>query len=210
LHPLPCIAATLLVVGCTTTTVFSPVAPGALPARHNARVGAVYAGAARAAEYTGPFFRVPFGAASVDRLDQAFAAMFSSNQRLPDWPPWRSTQPVVDGVVEVDAISMVVETGNDAGNGILLLLGGLGGGPVPDEVTIRYHACLHHPSGEVIGCWEATSHEKNQRGLLDSLPKSVAKIADRAMSHATASLVLSMESDPAVKAWLGSLSKTGP
>lgn len=208
-HRLHCIAATLVIAGCTTT-VFVPGAREQEPLaiRQDARVGIVYTGAARGAEYADPLVRVPVGQASVPRLDQAFAALFKATTRLPDWPPWRSALPPVDGVIEVDAASMSVTTamGYRSPETASVLLP-----PGPertDQVTVRYHACFLQPGGQVIACWEATAQSEHQREGLESYPKRVADAADRAMSGATAKLMLAIENDPEVKAWLGSIGNT--
>lgn len=210
-HRLHGIAATLVLAGCTTTAaVHGAREQEPLAIRQDARVGIVYTGAWRGAEYADPLVRVPFGQASVTRLDQAFAALFSATTRLPDWPPWRSALPPVDGVIEVDVASMSVSAGTDYKRpetaSVLLVP------PIPerlDQVTIRYHACFMQPGGQVVACWEATAQSDHQRGALESYPKSVAEAADRAMSGATAKLLLTIENDPEVKAWLASISKAG-
>jgi hypothetical protein len=207
-HRLHCIAATLVMTGCTTTAaVHGAREQEPLATTQDARVGIVYTGAARGAEYADPLVRVLVGHASVTRLDQAFAVLFNATTRLPDWPPWRSVLPPVDGVIEVDAASMSVTMGMDYKRpetaSVLLP-------PIaerPDQVTIRYRACLLQPGGQVIACWEATAQSDHQRGVLESYAKSVADAADRAMSGATAKLMLAIENDPEVKAWLVSIGK---
>jgi hypothetical protein len=177
-----------------------------LATRQDARVGIVYTGAARGAEYVDPLVRVPVGIASVSRLDQAFAALFNATTRLPDWPPWRSAPPPLDAVMEVDAAGMSVRMGADYKRPETVSV-------LPpfveraDQVTVRYHACLLEARGQVIACWEATAQSDHTRGAFESYAKSVSDTADRAMSGATAKLMLAIENDPEVKAWLASIGK---
>jgi hypothetical protein len=180
-----------------------------LVAQRDARIGVFYAGPARAAEYADVRVRIRIGAASVSRLDQAFAALFRSTTRVPDWPPWRSTRPALDAIMEVDSVTMSVawrdEVQNPPAAGIVSEFLG-----APVRVRVRYHACLFRPDRQLISCWEAISLGDRQVSDFGSYAKSVAALADQAMTGATAQLMLSIESDAAVRTWLQTIDTRAP
>lgn len=78
-------AATL--AGCGTVPLASVPKEAPLFRRVEARVGTVYATAARTAIVTNPLLRIEGGKASVARFERVFAAMFARAEELPDWPP---------------------------------------------------------------------------------------------------------------------------
>ena len=179
--------------GCASQTVAVHGAPEQAPLvqRHDARVLVHYAGAVRAAEFSNEVVRVPFGAASVEHLDQAFAGMFTSVTQAPEWPPWRSAVPAVDGVLEVDEGNLEVVVGDDA--------------RVPDRVSVSYHTCLYGPDGRRLSCWDAQSEALHQRHPVDlfrgGLDPAIGRLVDAAVSDAVALLMRQIEADPVVKDW---------
>jgi hypothetical protein len=188
------------VAGCASQTVAVHGAPEQVPLaqRHDARVLVHYVPAVRDAQYSDEIVNVAIGATSIERLDQAFAALFSSATQAPEWPPWRSEPLAVDGVIEVDQGSVDVETGVSKAP---LPLGPFNLG-TPDKVIVYYHACLYRPDGAKVSCWEAESLVERQRGFLATMDASVAWLADQAMTDAVAKLMRAIETDPAVQAWM--------
>jgi hypothetical protein len=179
-----------LVSGCASTVAVRG-APEQTPLvqQHSARVLVSYTGAVRAAESSNPLVRVHVGAATVARLDQAFAALFSSVAIAPDWPPWRSEPPSVEGVIEVDEGSLVVLIGNDSS--------------IPDQVAMHYHACLYRPDATRLQCWEADSQASRQRVPFElAIATIVGGLAEQVISDAVAKLMRSIEADPAVQQWV--------
>ena len=188
------------ILGCASTAVVPPgPAQPPLVEQRQAKVGVFYPGAVRAAEFRSELVRMPYGAASVERLDQAFLALFSTVTRLPDWPPWRSSPPPVEAVIEVVESRLEVTPGNDLpGSGVF-------GEPAADRVRAAYRACLHRPDGVELACWWGRSSEvSHQRGFGDSLRSSLRWAADRAMRDAVADLMLTIAADPLTADWVES------
>jgi hypothetical protein len=178
------------VAGCASQTVTVQGAAEQVPLaqRRDARVLVHYSPAVRDARYSDQVVNLAIGAASIERLDQAFAALVSSVTQAPEWPPWRNGPVAVDGVIEVDEAGIEVVTGNDINR--------------PDRVSVRYHACLYRPDSARVNCWSAQSEAVHQRGILEGVSGSVSRLAERAMSDATAGLMLDIDADPAVQAWI--------
>jgi hypothetical protein len=188
------------VTGCASQMVTVHGAPEQVPLvqRHEARVLVHYATAVRDAQYSDQVVNVAIGAASIERLDQAFAALFSSVTQASEWPPWRSGSLPVDGVIEVDhgSIDVVQGVRDFPASSALFTLG------TPHKVIVYYHACLYRPDGAKVDCWEAQSLTERQLGFFASEGASVAALADQAMTDAVAKLTRAIELDPAVQAWL--------
>ena len=188
------------VAGCASQTVVVHGAPEQVPLaqRHDARVLVHYAPALRDARYSNSVVNVAIGAASIERFDQAFAALFSSVTQAPEWPPWRNGPPEVDGVIEVDQGSIDVVQGvrDFPRSSALFTLG------TPHKVIVYYHACLYRPDGAKVDCWEAESLSERQLGFFASEGVTVAALADQAMTDAVAKLMRAIEMDPATQAWM--------
>jgi hypothetical protein len=73
---------------------------------------------------------------------------------------------------------------------------------IPDQVDMYYHACLYRPDATRLQCWDAHSQAVHQRILMASVSKSVGELAEQVMSDAAASLMRSIEKDPAVQQWV--------
>jgi hypothetical protein len=185
--------------GCASTATL-PAVPDAAPLaeRREARIGVFYPGGVRAAEYRNELVRIPYGETSQQRLDRAFAALFESVTRLPDWPPWRSAPPPVEAVIEVEEGSIAVTLGNGAPSS------GLYGVPIPDRVVAAYRACLYRPEGARLTCWDALAEATHLRGMREGAGSSIVRLADRAITDALATLMARIEADPAVRAWAAS------
>jgi hypothetical protein len=201
------VAVAITVAGCAIQTVAVRGAPEQVPLaqRHDARVLVHYAPAVREAQYSDAVVEVAIGAASIERLDQAFQALFSSVTQVSVWPPWSDGLPAVDGVIEVDEAGVEVVRGvrDLPSSSALHSLG------TPHQVTVHYDACLYRPDGAKVDCWEAESLSERQLGFFASEGASVAALADQAMTDAVAKLMRALELDPAVQAWLAQPAVSG-
>jgi hypothetical protein len=186
---LPALLAALGLVACGTVPL--PAPPQELPLfqRIDARVGTVYATAARTAIVTNPLLRIEIGKASVARFEQAFSAMFAQVVELPDWPPWREGVAGVDGVVEVERTDAELVLGDDLRR--------------PDVVRVAYRVCLYDRSGAVVRCWSPAAQLSHQRRVSECLDLSACLVpqAEIVVREAIARFMVEVEGDPAVRAW---------
>jgi hypothetical protein len=153
-------------------------------------VGSHFPGRSRGTVVPTPVVRIPFGEASADRFRQAWDAMFAQVVDLPDWPPWRSRPPPVDGVIEVADAEMVATVGDDLDK--------------PDRVRVRYRICLYEPSDTLVKCWSTDAESHYQRGIgecLSELGACLGQQADHVMREAIARFLLEFEADPDAKRW---------
>ena len=194
------VAVAITVAGCAIQTVPVRGAPEQVPLaqRHDARVLVHYAPAVREAGYSDALMNVAIGAASVERLDQAFQALFSSVTQVSVWPPWSDGLLAVDGVIEVDEAGIEVVRGvrDLPSSSALHSLG------TPHKVIVHYHACLYRPNGAKLECWKADALRERQLGFFETEVESVAALAGQAMSDAVAKLVRMIEEDSAVQRWV--------
>lgn len=153
-------------------------------------IGASFPGKARGHVLPTPIVRIHVGESSAARFRQAWDALFSRVIDLPDWPPWRSQPPAVEGVIELADADMDVALGNDTTR--------------PDRISVRYRVCLHEPDATPVKCWTAEAEATDQRKLGECLPDLGACIgqqADHVMREAVAHFLLEFEADPEVKRW---------
>jgi len=182
---------------CGTVAIHPPGGEAPLVRPIDARVGTTYAAAARLARLTNPLMRIEVGEASIDRFEQAFAAMFTQTVELPDWPPWRYEAPAVDGVIELEGMDakLVLAEGPDQ----------------PDVVTVSYRICLYEADATQVACWMPMSRKASVRGPdCLNLGRCVSLHVEAAIREAVALFLLAAESDPALLEWAARLSGKGP
>lgn len=207
------IAPGLLVVlsACGTTPLPPPPDVPPLFRRIEARVGAVYAEAARAAVLQDPLVRIEVGQASVARFRQAFAAMFAQVVELPESPSWRAAGTALDGVIELQRVDARMVPGNDA-SGLLARLVQAQDMARPDVVDITYSVCLYAPDGAVVRCWAASATDSHQRGPFDCLDMGpcIARQTEAVMRGAIARFMVDAENDPALASWAARIARRAP
>lgn len=192
IRPLALLALLALLVGCMGGAVELPgrMEQPALVDKLDVTVGASFPGKARGYVLPTPIVRIHVGESSAARLRQAWDALFARVVDLPDWPPWRSQPPAVEGVIELAEADMDVALGNDATR--------------PDRIRARYRICLYEPDATPVKCWTAEAESTDQRKLGECLPDIGACIgqqADHVMREAVARFLLEFEADPEVKRW---------
>lgn len=180
----------LLLAACGTAPLAPPPEEPPLLRRIDARVGVVYASAARTAVVTNPLIRIEVGKASVARFEQVFAGMFTHTVELQDWPPWREQRPAVDAVIVLEQTDAELELGDDTGG-------------KPDVVRIGYRVCLYRPDGAEIRCWAPAGRSSQPRrvGECLDLRACVMPQTEIAMREAIARFAVEAENDPALRAW---------
>lgn len=191
-RPIRPLALLALLVGCMGGAVNLPgrMEQLALVEKFDVTVGASFPGKARGYVLPTPVVRIHVGESSAARLRQAWEALFARVVDLPDWPPWRSQPPAVEGVIELAEADMDVALGNDAAR--------------PDRIRARYRICLYEPDATLVKCWTAEAESTDQRKLGECLPDIGACIgqqADHVMREAVARFLLEFEADPEVKRW---------
>lgn len=191
-RPIRPLALLALLVGCMGGAIELPgrMEQPPLVDRLDVTVGASFPGKARCYVLPTPIVRIHVGESSAARLRQAWDALFARVVDLPDWPPWRSQPPAVEGVIELAEVDMDVTLGNDATR--------------PDRIRARYRVCLYEPDATPVKCWIAESESTDQRKLGECLPDLGACIgqqADHVMREAVARFLLEFEADPEVKRW---------
>jgi len=155
-------------------------------------IGSHFPGQSRGYVVPTPIARIPVGEASAKRFRKAWEAMFAQVVDLPDWPPWRSRPPPVDGVIEVDTVEMEVTLGNDDNK--------------PDRIQVRYRVCLYQPDATQVKCWSTEADSRYQRGIgecLLGLGACLGEQVDHVMREAIARFLLEFEADPDAKRWAG-------
>ena len=155
-------------------------------------IGASFPGKARGYVLPTPIVRIHVGESSAARFRQAWDALFAKVVDLPDWPPWRSQPPAVEGVIEPAEADMDVALGNDTTR--------------PDRIRVRYRVCLYEPDATPVKCWTAEAESTYQRKLGECLPdlgKCIGQQADHVMREAVARFLLEFDADPEVKRWAG-------
>ena len=178
----------LMLAACGTVPLEPPPEDPPIFQRIDARVGVVYAGAARTAILINPLVRVEVGKASVARFERVFASMFTHAVELPDWPPWREGTTGVDGVIVLEKTDAELVLGTDRN---------------PDFVRIAYRVCLYTPDGIEIRCWTASAQQRHQPRLTECLDvrACIMPEIEITMREAIARFMVEAENDPALKAW---------
>ena len=178
----------LMLAACGTVPLEPPPEDPPIFQRIDARVGVVYAGAARTAILINPLVRVEVGKASVARFERVFASMFTQAVELPDWPPWREGTTGVDGVIVLEQTDAELVLGTDRN---------------PDFVRIAYRVCLFEPDGIEIRCWTASAQQRHQPRLTECLDvrACIMPEIEITMREAIARFMVEAENDPALKAW---------
>lgn len=180
----------LLLAACGTVPLAPPPQEPPLFQRIEARVGVVYASAARTAFVTSPLLRIEVGQASVARFERVFAGMFTQPVELPDWPPWREQRPAVDAVIVLEQTDAELKLGDDTGRN-------------PDVVRIGYRVCLYRRDGSEIRCWAPSARSSHPRGIGECLDlrACIMPQTEAAMREAIARFTVEAESDPVLRAW---------
>ena len=158
--------------------------------RLDVQVGSSFPGPSRGYVLPTPLVRFPIGEASASRFRQAWGAMFAKVVDLPDWPPWRSATPDVDGVIELNEVAMQVTLGNDMN--------------VPDRIRVRYQVCLYEPNAVLVKCWTSEAESEQQRRPGECLPDvrvCLTQQADLLMRKAIARFLLEFDADSETKRW---------
>lgn len=189
----------LLLVACGTLPLAPPPQEPPLFRRVDARVGVVYASAARTALLTNPLMRIEVGKTSVARFERVFAGMFTHTVELPDWPPWREQRPGVDAVIALEQTDAELKLGDDTGR-------------KPDVVRIGYRVCLYQPDGAEIRCWAPTARSSHQRrvGECLDLRACIVPQTEVAMREAIARFAVEAEDDPVLRAWAAGRPRGAP
>jgi hypothetical protein len=182
--------AALALAGCGTVPLEPPPEEPPIFPRIDARVGVVYASAARTPILTNPLLRIEVGKASVARFERVFASMFTQPLELPDWPPWREASAGLDGVIVLEQTDAELMLGDDTGRN-------------PDVVRIAYRVCLYEPGGTEIRCWTPSARHSHQRrvGECLNLQACIVPETEITMREAIARFMVEAEKDPALKAW---------
>lgn len=193
---LPACAAlvSLALAACGTVPLAPPPADPPIFPRIDARVGVVYASAARIPVLVNPIMRIEVGKASVARFEQVFASMFTQAIELPDWPPWREGITGLDGVIvleHTDAELLLADSANRD----------------HDYVRIAYRVCLYAPDGIEIKCWTPSAQQRHTRRFSESLKDCIIQEVDITLREAIARFMLEAENDPALKAWSAGISR---
>lgn len=184
----------LALAACGTVPLTPPPEDPPIFQRIDARVGVVYASAARTPVLVNPIMRIEVGKASVARFEQVFASMFTQPVELPDWPPWRESSTGLDGVIvleQTDAELLLTDTANRD----------------HDFVRIAYRVCLYEPGGIEIRCWTASAQQRHQRRFTESLKDCVIQEIEITMREAIARFMMEAENDPALKDWSARISQ---
>lgn len=178
----------LALAACGTVPLAPPPEDPPIFRRIDARVGVVYAGAARTAILVNPLVRIEVGKASVARFERVFASMFTQAVELPDWPPWREGSTDLDGVIVLEQTDAELILGTDRN---------------PDVVRIAYRVCLYEPGGIEVRCWTASAQQSHQRRLTECLDVRDCLMPELeiTMREAIARFMVDAENDPALKAW---------
>lgn len=182
--------AALALTACGTVALEPPPEEPPLFQRIDARVGVVYASAARTPILTNPLLRIEVGKASVDRFARVFASMFTQAVELPDWPPWQETSTGLDGVIVLENTEAELALGDDTGRN-------------PDVVRIAYRVCLYEAGGVEIRCWNPSARHSHQRGVREclNLQACIVPETEVTLREAVARFMVEAENDPALKAW---------
>ena len=181
----------VFVAGCFgTLPVESQLEETPLFRQIDARVGTYFTAEARTAVAIQPLGRVKIGEVSVARFQQAFAAMFTQTQELPDWPPWRHERLTgIDGVMELEQVHTDFTVGNDW--------------KTPDVISLTYRVCLYEINGAEVRCWTTSAFRSHQRKPFECLDLESCLLPqfDVVIREAIAKFMVEVEGDPAVKAW---------
>lgn len=190
--------AALALAACGTVPLEPPPEEPPIFRRIDARVGIVYASAARTAILTNPLLRIEVGKASVARFERVFASMFTQAAELPDWPPWRETSAGLDGVIVLEQTDAELTLGDDTGRN-------------PDVVRIAYRICLYEAGGVEIRCWNPSARRSHQRRMGECLKLQACIVPETEITlrEAIARFMVEAESDPALKAWSERIARRG-
>lgn len=190
--------APLALAACGTVPLEPPPDEPPIFRRIDARVGIVYASAARTAILTNPLLRIEVGKASVARFERVFASMFREAAELPDWPPWREISAGLDGVIVLEQTDAELALGDDTGRN-------------PDIVRIAYRVCLYEPGGTEIRCWTASARHSHQRRIGEclNLQACIVPETEITLREAIARFMVEAENDPALKAWSERVARRG-
>ena len=167
--------------------------------RIDARVGTVFSSAARNAVIIKSGHKpIEVGSESIAWFTQVFEDMFTRTVELPDSPPWREGVTGMDGVIVLERIDTNLKLGGDEGE--LVALGLKEGNP--DVVSIAYRVCMYETSGAEISCWDTSSQQIHQRGMLECLNTwaCIVPQTDIAMREAIARFMVEADNDPALRA----------
>ncbi len=184
----------LALAACGTVPLAPPPEDPPIFQRIDARVGVVYASAARTAILVNPLVRIEVGKASVARFERVFASMFTQAVELPDWPPWREGSTGLDGVIVLEQTDAELILGTDR---------------KPDVVRIAYRVCLYEPGGIEIRCWIASAQQSHQRRITECLDvrDCIMPELEITMREAIARFMVEAEHDPALKDWSARISQ---
>lgn len=188
------LALALVLYGCGTVQVPPPPGEAPLVRAIEAHVGTTVTAEARNALVAHPLMRMAVGQTSAARVEQAFAALFAGTIAVPDWPPWRSAPPAVDGVIELQRVEATLVLGSDTGDN-------------PDVASVAFHICLYSPGGTEVRCWDPAASYSSQRRPFDcvNLERCVTPLMETALREATARFLLEAERDPVLRDWAAGL-----
>lgn len=183
-------AIALFMAACGTVNLAPPVAETPLVTQVRARVGIVFASAARTNVVSNPLMRMDMGKVCVADFTRTFSAMFSQPVALPDWPPWRHVRPDVDGVIEVENCRADLKLGDDTTRN-------------PDVATVSYRVCLYEPDGKAIKCWSVSASQRYARGMFEcmNLGQCMAELMNVTKRQAMAHFLTETEGDPDLRGW---------
>ena len=190
--------AALALAACGTVPLEPPPEEPPIFRRIDARVGIVYASAARTAILTSPLLRIEVGKASIARFERVFTSMFTQAAELPDWPPWREISAGLDGVIVLEQTDAELTLGDDTGRN-------------PDVVRIAYRVCLYEPGGTEIRCWTASARHTHQRRIGEclNLQACIVPETEITLREAIARFMVEAENDPVLKAWSERIARRG-
>jgi hypothetical protein len=153
-------------------------------------VGSFFPGKSRGYVMPTAVVRMNAGEAATKLFRQSWDALFLEVVDLPDWPPWRSQPPAVDGVIELADLELEAVFGDKADS--------------KDRVYVRYEVCLYEPDGVLVKCWTAEARSRQQRRLADTLHDmggALARQVDEVMREALALFLVQFDADPDVRHW---------
>lgn len=158
--------------------------------RLDVTVGSFFPGKSRGYVIPTAVVRMNAGEAASTLFRQSWDALFLEVVDLPDWPPWRSQAPAVDGVIELADIEVEATFGDRVDS--------------KDRVQVRYEVCLYEPDGVLVKCWTAEARSRQQRRLSDTLGDmggALARQVEETLREALADFLVQFDTDPDVRRW---------